>query len=40
LYRDQLEEMEQFFQSEGYKTWKEAAINAGLRKRGEARKEG
>ncbi len=39
LYRDQLEEMEQFFQSEGYKTWKEAAINAGLRKRGEARKE-
>lgn len=39
LYRDQLEEMEQFFQSEGYKTWKQSAIDAGLRKRGEARKE-
>jgi hypothetical protein len=39
LYLDQVEEMEKFFQSEDYKTWKQSAINAGLRKRGEARKE-
>jgi hypothetical protein len=31
LYTEELESMEQFFASEGYKTWKAAAVAAGLK---------
>jgi hypothetical protein len=39
LYADQVDELAEFFQSEGYKAWRASADKAGLRKRGEARKE-
>jgi len=39
LYADQVDELAKFFQSEEYKSWRAEADKAGLRKRGEARKE-
>jgi hypothetical protein len=39
LYADQVDELAKFFQSEEYTAWRASADKAGLRKRGEQRKE-